>query len=131
MSHSAFRKKKAKDVTRKMLIEKINEMSTLMSYMESALIEWEIWHKLLPMQKDALSEREYNFFLEDGPIFEDEIVQKVVQSIRENVPEMKPQSEEEKIEQDKPALFDGSGNIIEKTNETVDEEDDKNEESEE
>ena len=39
-----------------------------------------------------------------------------MQSIRQGVPEFKPVSEEEKKEQDRPALFDGSGNIIEKKN---------------
>lgn len=125
MSFSAFRKRKAKDLTKKMLIEKIEEMSVLMSYMEQALIEWDVWHKLLPMQKEGLSDREYQCVIEDGPIFQDETVSKIMQSIRENVPDMTPPSEEEKAEQDRPALFDGSGNIIEKDDEKVYEKDEE------
>jgi hypothetical protein len=114
MSCSAFRNKRGKDLTKAMLIEKIEHMTTLLIYMEKALTEWEIWHRLLPLQKEGLSATEYEHVVKDGPIFEDDTVLKIMQSIRQGVPEFKPVSEEEKKEQDRPALFDGSGNIIEK-----------------
>lgn len=115
MAQSAFRNKKGKNLTKKMLIEKIEEMTTLMIFMEQTLTEWEVWFRLLKLQKDGNTPEEFANIVLDGPIFEGSMSAKIMESVRANVPTFEPKSEEEKAEQDRPALFDASGNVIEKS----------------
>lgn len=115
MGQSAFKKKRGKELTKKMLIEKIEEMTTLMIFMEQTLTEWEVWFRLLKLQKDGNTSEEFANIVLDGPIFEGEMSEKIMESIRQNVPEFEPKTEEEMAEQDRPALFDASGNVIEKS----------------
>ena len=112
MSISAFRQRKGKDITKKMLIKKMDEMASLMTLMEQTLTEWEIWYRLIPLQKNELSQEQFEHFIKDGPIFHD-MPSKIMQTIRNQLPSFDPPTEEEKKKQDAPALFDGSGNIIE------------------
>jgi len=109
---SAFKQKKAKDITRKMLLQKIEEMAALITLMEQTLTEWEIWHRLLPLQKEGLTQEQFESFLADGPIFNDS-PSKIMQTIRNQVPKFEKPTEEEKQKQDRPALLDASGNVIE------------------
>lgn len=112
---NAFKRKRGQGLTKKMLIEKIDEMALLLNYMEQALTEWEIWFRIIPIQqKGAASQEEFEHFLKDGPIFQ-EMTSKIMESIREHVPDMTPKTDEEVEEEKRPALLDAQGNVIEKT----------------
>lgn len=111
---NGFRKRPEKAVTKKYLKEKVEHMASLMIAMEQALTEWEIWHQLLGVQSEGLTTEEYIHVVKDGPIFSD-LSSKIVESIKQQLPvDLTPPSEEEMTAQDRPALFDASGNIIEK-----------------
>jgi len=84
----------------------------LINYMEQTLTEWEVWYQLIPNQRESLSEEEFKYFLEDGPIFH-EMTEKIMSSIREHVPSMELSDEEKELQQ-QTCLFDGDGNIVEK-----------------
>lgn len=96
MSNSAFRKKHGeKNITKKMMAERMDDMAALMVAMEATLMEWEVWYRLIPMMTDGMSEEEFKFYVKDGPIFTD-TPGKIMQSIREQMPEMEPPEEEPK-----------------------------------
>jgi len=106
MSNSSLRKKpNEKNLTRKMIQDKMEDMASLMVAMEATLMEWEVWFRLIPMMTDGMSEEEFKFYVKDGPIFTD-TPSKIMQSIREQMPEMEPPEEEPK-----PGIFGADGNI--------------------
>jgi hypothetical protein len=110
---SSLKNKKGKNITRKMILGRMEDMAQLMVAMEATLMEWEIWYRLIKNQKDSYSNDEWKHIVLDGPIFT-EFPEKIMKSVRENTPLLeKPAEEEEK----KPILFDGSGNITASTDE--------------
>jgi hypothetical protein len=107
MTASAFRKApKEKNLTNKMMRQKMEELAQLMIALETTLMEWEMWYRLVPDIKAGMTESEYAAFLADGPIFS-EIPEKIMISIRNQMPKREPVKPEEK----KPVLFDGKGNV--------------------
>jgi hypothetical protein len=86
MGKSSFIKRKGGNVVnKKMLLNRMEDMAALMTAMEATLMEWEVWYKLLKFQKKNLSPEQYDFFVNDGPIFTD-FPAKIMQSIREQMP---------------------------------------------
>jgi hypothetical protein len=108
MSNSSLRKNpKHKNLTNKMLKEKLQEVSNLLVVLEATLMEWEIWHKhIIPTAKDNMTEEEYAHIIKDGPIFT-ELPEKVMQSIRENMPIFQKPEENPNM----PAILDANGNV--------------------
>lgn len=111
MGVSAFRKKpNERNLTRKMIQDKMDDMAALMVAMEATLMEWEVWFRLVKHMKEGMSEEEFAHYVMDGPIFTD-TPGKIMQSIREQLPELEPPEEENKS-----AVLDGSGNATSSKN---------------
>lgn len=107
MSNSKFRKHpKHQAITRKMLMEKMQEMSNLLVVMEATLMEWEVWFKLFPQMKKNMTQEQFVHYVCDGPVFT-EFPEKIMKSVRENMPLFADPEPEE----NKPAILDGSGNV--------------------
>jgi hypothetical protein len=106
MGNSAFRKKpNEKNLTRKMIQQRMDDMAALMVAMEATLMEWEVWYRLIPMMTDGMSDEEFKHYVMDGPIFTD-TPGKIMESIRQHIPEVEPPEEKPK-----PGILDGSGNV--------------------
>lgn len=96
MSKSSFMKKRGGNViTKNMMKERMDSMAVLTTAMEAALMEWEVWYRLIKVQKKALTPEQFEFFLSDGPVFTD-IPGKIMESVRGQMP--KP----EELDLDKP-----------------------------
>jgi hypothetical protein len=107
MTASAFRKTpKEKNLTNRMMRQKMEELAQLMIALETTLMEWEMWYRLIPDLKSGMTAEEYDAFLADGPIFS-EIPEKIMISIRNQMPKREPKPKED----EKPVLFDGKGNV--------------------
>lgn len=110
MSQSSFMKRKGGNIiTKKMMAEKMDEMAALCTLLETTLMEWEVWYRLVKSQKKNMSPTEWEHVVNDGPIFTD-MTEKVMESIRQNVPSMERTPEEE-MQDKKPAILDASGNV--------------------
>lgn len=115
MSISAFRKKpNQKNLTRKMIMEKMEEMSSLMVAMEATLMEWEVWFRLFKNMQDGMTQDEFHNYVMDGPIFTD-IPGKIMHSIREQMPDMEPPINEE----DHKPILDSQGNATSSENKPI------------
>lgn len=113
MSNSNFRKKpNEKNLTRKMIQGKMDDMASLMVAMEATLMEWETWYRLMPLIKEGLSEEEFSHYLNDGPIFTD-MPGKIMSSIREQMDKQEKEAKEkaEKAQNASPIL-DSNGNVV-------------------
>lgn len=110
---SKFKNKPGKHLTRAMIAEKLDELAALAVALESTLLEWEVWYRLLKNQKTQLTQDEWNFVVTDGPIFTD-TTGKIMESIRASMPLMEPP-----VDQTKPAILDGSGNVVEKEKKSI------------
>lgn len=108
MSSSFLKRKGGNTVTKKMILDRMENMATLMTAMETTLMEWEIWFRLIKGQKKFLTKEQWEAFITDGPIFTD-ITGKIMESIRQNVPEI--QKDESADVPPTPAILDGSGNV--------------------
>jgi hypothetical protein len=112
MSTSSLRpKRKGKDITKKMLIDKLNDIAAFATALETVVTEYDLWYSIVKNQHQNLTHEEFVSVVQDGPIFSD-LSQKILTSIREHLPDMTPRPVTEK---NTPALFDGRGNIVEKT----------------
>jgi hypothetical protein len=107
MSASAFRKNpKQRNLTNKMLVEKLDQVSQLATSMELTLLEWQSWWMLLKNMKKNMSQEEFEACFNDGPIFST-IPEKIMKSIRDNC----PFSGQAEPEEQKPAILDAAGNV--------------------
>jgi hypothetical protein len=109
MSKSSYEKRAGGNViTKKMLKERMDNLATLTTAMETTLMEWEIWYRLIASQKKFLSQPQWEAFVSDGPIFT-EFTGKIMASIRENIPELvKDESADVPV---KPGILDSTGNV--------------------
>lgn len=107
------KKRPEKQLTKAMLVEKMNEMAGLVNAMEYALQEWEVWKRLIPMQKKGLTDEEFMHFLADGPPLSD-LSGKIMESIRRTVPEFVPKTDEELEKEQAPGILDANGNVMER-----------------
>jgi hypothetical protein len=116
---SAMKRKGGNILTKKMIANRMDDMATLMTAMEATLMEWEIWFRLLKIQKKNLTPEQYQFVIDDGPIFTD-FPQKIMNSVREQMPPIEEAVEEEKkpnilgtdglpVQKDTPKILDSSG----------------------
>src|SRR5208283_702604 len=101
---SHLKRKGGNIVTKKMVTDRMDDMATLMTAMEAALMEWEIWYRLIPQQKKFLSQEQFEQFVMDGPILT-EFPGKIMESIRRQMPPVEALAEEEK----KPLILDSTG----------------------
>lgn len=106
-------KKQAKKPTNKMMQKKMEDMANLMVAMEATLMEWEVWYRLIKMQRlsvqrGEVTEKELNFFIDDGPPFTD-LPGKIMESIRKTIPDFKKEKEE--APEEKPQILDKDGMI--------------------
>lgn len=97
--------------------KQIDDMATLMTAMEATLMEWEIWFRLIKMQKISLerneiTKEELEFFVNDGPPFTD-LPGRIMQSIRKQIPDFKKEKEETPA--NKPEILDKDGMIASST----------------
>lgn len=124
MSKSSYMKRKGGNtVTKKMVANRMEDMATLMTAMEATLMEWEVWYRLIQQQKKSLTPEQFDFFLQDGPIFT-EFTGKIMKSIRDQMPALEELPPEEPkasvlgadglpvVPNQTPMLLDGSGNVI-------------------
>lgn len=124
MGKSSFMKRKGGNtVTKKMVADRMEDMATLMTALEATLMEWEVWFRLIQQQKKSLTPEQFDFFLQDGPIFT-EFTGKIMESIRSQMPKLEELAPEEPkapvlgadglpvIPNQAPKLLDGSGNVI-------------------
>lgn len=109
MSKSSFEKRPGGNtITKKMIKDRLDNLATLATAMETTLMEWEIWYRLIASQKKFLTQDQWEAFVSDGPIFT-EFTGKIMASIRENIPELvKDESADTPV---KPGILDGSGNV--------------------
>lgn len=84
---SSLKRKGGNVVTKKMLAGRMEDMATLITVCEATLMEWEIWFRLIKIQKKSLTPEQFDFFLSDGPIFTD-IPGKIMESIRKQMPQV-------------------------------------------
>lgn len=109
MSQSSFQKRKGGNtITKKMIAERMDQMATLCTALETTLMEWEIWFRLIKGQKKFLTTEQWENFILDGPIFTD-ITGKIMESVRKNVPEL--QKDESADVPVKPAILGADGNV--------------------
>ena len=124
MSRSTRLKKKGGNtITKAMIEEKLDQMAVMMTAMEATLMEWEIWYRFSKIQKKNLTQDQYDFYINDGPIFTD-IPGRIMDSIRANMgaePVEAPVAEKSAvlgadglpIQQNAPkTLLDSSGNPV-------------------
>jgi len=120
MSRSSFAKRKGGNtVTKKMVTDRMDDMATLMTAMEATLMEWEIWYCLIKIQKNGLTQEQFDHFLNDGPIFT-EFPGKIMDSIRGQMPPLEERPEEVRpsilgadglpVTPDIPRILDANGN---------------------
>jgi hypothetical protein len=102
---SKLKRKDGNVVTKKMITDRMEDMATLMTAMEAALMEWEIWYRLIPQQKKCLTQEQFEMFVLDGPILT-EFPGKIMESIRKQMPAMEPLELEEVK---KPLILDSTG----------------------
>lgn len=109
MSKSSFQKRPGGNtITKKMIKERMDNLATLTTAMETTLMEWEIWYRLIAGQKKFLTQQQWEAFILDGPIFT-EFTGKIMESIRENIPELtKDESADTPV---KPGILDATGNV--------------------
>ena len=93
--------------------KKIDDMANLMVAMEATLMEWEVWYRLIKMQKlslerNEITKEELEFFINDGPPFTD-LPGRIMNSIRQQIPDFKKEKEE--MPQEKPTILDKDGMI--------------------
>jgi hypothetical protein len=106
MGRSSFAKRKGGNkITKKMISTRMDDMAALMTAMEATLMEWEVWFRLIQLQKTGLTQEEFNHFVNDGPIFT-EFPAKIMESIRNQMPQFEPLTEEE---QKKPSILGADG----------------------
>lgn len=117
MSRSSFEKRKNGNViTKKMILERMDSLASLTTVMETTLMEWEIWYRLIASQKKFLTQEQWEAFVSDGPIFTD-FTSKIMESIRANIPQL--QKDESADVPVKPGILDGSGNVAAPANKTI------------
>jgi hypothetical protein len=87
MASSHMKRKGGNVVTKKMILERTDQLATLCTALETTLLEWEIWFRLIKSQKKCLTKEQWEFFISDGPIFT-EITGKIMESIRQNIPQL-------------------------------------------
>lgn len=86
MSKSSHMKRKGGNViTKKMITQKADEMAIIMTALETTLMEWEIWYRMIPQQKKYLSDEQFFEFIKEGPILT-ELPGKIMESIRNQLP---------------------------------------------
>lgn len=109
MSKSSFQKRPGGNtITKKMIQERMDNLATLTTALETTLMEWEIWYRLIASQKKFLTQQQWEAFVSDGPIFT-EFTGKIMESIRENIPELvKDESADVPV---KPGILDATGNV--------------------
>lgn len=110
---SKFKNKPGKHLTRAMIAEKLDELAALAVALESTIMEWEVWYRLLKNQKTELTQEQWNFVVTDGPIFTD-TVGKIMESIRNSMPLMAPP-----VDQTVPAILGSDGNVVEKEKKSI------------
>lgn len=115
MASSNFRKTpKEQNITKKMLQQKMEEVAQLSVALETTIMEWELWFRLIPMLKEGNTPEQHEAYINDGPIFSD-IPSRIMESIRNQMPKVEEPAKEDK----KPVLFDGSGNVASVTDKPI------------
>jgi hypothetical protein len=95
MGRSSFAKRKGgNQITKKMIASRMDDMAALMTAMEATLMEWEVWFRLIQMQKTGLTQEEFMHFVNDGPIFT-EFPAKIMESVRNQMPQFEPLTADE------------------------------------
>ena len=116
MSNKNSAMKKQGGVGIKKRQKRVEDMANLMVAMEATLMEWEIWYRLIKMQRISLdrgeiTKEELEFFINDGPPFTD-LPGKIMKSIRDQIPDFKKEKEES--DPNKPEILDQNGMIATK-----------------
>jgi hypothetical protein len=109
---SSMKRKGGNVITKKMITERMENMATLMTAMETTLLEWEIWFRLIKSQKKFLTTEQWEAFITDGPIFSD-ITGKIMESVRQNVPKL--EKDEDADVPPKPGILGADGNVANST----------------
>ena len=115
---SNMKKKGGNVVNKKMMAGRMDDMANLMVAMEATLMEWEVWYRLIKMQKisldrNELSKEQYDFFIDDGPIFTD-LTAKIMASVRQNIPDFAKEKAQMPAGEDKPAILGADGYAAQK-----------------
>lgn len=110
---SNMKKKGGNVVNKKMMAGRMDDMANLMVAMEATLMEWEVWYRLIKMQRisldrNELSREQYDFFIQDGPIFTD-MPAKIMSSIRQSIPDYVKEKEQMPAGEEKPAILGADG----------------------
>lgn len=108
MASSFLKRKGGNEITKKMILKRMEDMAALMTAMETTLMEWEIWYRLIKSQKKMLTNEQWEFFITDGPIFT-EITSKIMESVRQNIPQI--EKDESPDVPPKSAILDAKGNV--------------------
>jgi hypothetical protein len=109
---SSMKRKGGNVVTKKMISERMEQMATLTTLMETTLLEWEIWFRLIKGQKKFLTQEQWEAFITDGPIFSD-MTGKIMESVRQNMPELK--KDEDASVPPTPGILGADGNVANAT----------------
>lgn len=105
---SSMKRKGGNVITKKMIVDRTDQLATLCTALETTLMEWEIWFRLIADQKKFLSQAQWEAFITDGPIFTD-ITGKIMESVRANIPELK--KDESADVPVKPGILGADGNV--------------------
>lgn len=109
MSCSDFRKKpNEKNITKKMILKRLEDVSQLTVALEATLTEWEIWYQMIKNVKENLTQEEFEYYVTDGPIFS-EIPDKIMKSVREQIKDQLGDLSQPKEE--RPPVLDNNGNV--------------------
>jgi hypothetical protein len=66
MSISALRSRKGKELTKQMLIDKLDEVASLATAMETVLVEWETWWRIIPTIEKGMTAEEFAFYVKEN-----------------------------------------------------------------
>lgn len=110
---SSLKKKGGNTITKKMIAKRMEDVAQLTVAMEAVMMEWEIWYRLIKMQKLSLdrgeiTQKDYDFFIQDGPPFTD-MSARIMESVRQNIPDFKKEKEEADLQEKKPAILGADG----------------------
>lgn len=114
MSKSSNLKRKGGNlITKKMILGRMQDLANLTTAMETVMMEWEIWFRLVKMQKVSLerseiTQAEYEYFINDGPPFTD-MSARIMSSVRENIPNYTAEKQEQDSKAPTPAILGGDG----------------------
>lgn len=97
MSTSHLRKTPTeRNLTRKMIIQKMDEMAVMMTAMEATIMEWEVWFRLITQIQKHNTPDQLVEYIKDGPIFTD-LTGKIMESIRAQMPTLEQCVEDAEI----------------------------------